>query len=644
MILETSILMATLTAAPFVAALTVAPADRLAMADRLFNRGEYAAARTEYAALEGEKEISPELLAFRRLFCAHQLGEKAAVRKDGEEFLRRYPAAKDAPEVRYFRALAAEGEDRLRELKALDADSTPPSRRASVLCDIGRLTEDASAFERAQKVDPKGPLAAYARYYHAILFAKSANAAERKQAIEELLDVAFGVDKSIGENALYSAARLTFSEKRYGEAVSLAKQYLRKFPDAKERIRELRSIAAMSEYNSGKYSSAIEFCGEEQGEEFDMVRALAYDRFGDRAKGIEAAKLYLERYPQGTHRRDIDLILSHAEFSEAEKSGDVRKMVEAARRGSELSSSAGDRLRYAWTLEKAGETGKAEREYEAVAAAFPKTAEAADALYRRGLSLIRRQQWSAAEPAFAEALSIDSFPADRRGVAAYWRAVACLKLGHTVKSEAYFKEALAAKLPPDEEREAKLSLADIAYEAGRADEALKAYAALVKGGAAERMNASKTYAIGRLLEPEAAKLCAEALVRSSSAEWRQSGYALLGDVEEKLGSSAAAAAAWTKALAEECTTESVGSAALKLGLHETASGAVESAEKHLAQAIKLNRRDSEARAQAYLALAKCALARKDEESARKYATVVVTLFEKTTVAAEAGEILRKYAK
>ena len=32
-----------------VAAVSVLPADRLAMADRLFNRGEYAAARAEYA-------------------------------------------------------------------------------------------------------------------------------------------------------------------------------------------------------------------------------------------------------------------------------------------------------------------------------------------------------------------------------------------------------------------------------------------------------------------------------------------------------------------------------------------------------------------------------------------------------------------
>ncbi len=44
------------------AAIAVLPADRLAMADRLFNRGEYAAAKEEYAALRGEKSVPADAL------------------------------------------------------------------------------------------------------------------------------------------------------------------------------------------------------------------------------------------------------------------------------------------------------------------------------------------------------------------------------------------------------------------------------------------------------------------------------------------------------------------------------------------------------------------------------------------------------
>ena len=635
MLIETSIL---------ITALTVAPADRLAMADRLFNRGEYAAAKSEYAALAGEKELPTEEIAYRKLCCAFQLGEKPEVRKDGEVFLRTFPASSNAGEVRYLRAMSAEGEERVRELRSLDAPSVSAARRASALCELGRITGDITAYERAMKADPGGRLFAYAKYYHAAALSASGNAADRRKAIEEFIDVAFGDDRTIGADALYSAACLTFSEKRYGEAVSLAKRYLKKFPDDRAKAGRLRSIAAISEYNSGKYSSALELCGEAEGEEFDMIRALATHRFGDAAKGEELAKKYLEHHPSGPHRKEMETLIALGAFSAAEKKGDDRAMLEASRRVAALSGAAGDRLRYAWALDRGGDAAAAEKEYEAVAAAFPKSAEAADALYRRGLSLVRREQWSAAELSLAEALSSPALAADRRGLASYWRGVACAQLGHTVKAEAFLKEALAAKLPPDEEREARLVLADFDYAAGRTEAAIAAYGSLVRSGAVERMNAAKTLAIGRLLGPEPAKLCAEALVRSASAEWRQAGYALLGDCEERLGNAAAAAAARVKALAENCTTESAASAALKLGEYEAAAGSPEEAEKHLALAIRLNRNDGDARARAYLGLAKCALSRDNSEEVRKYATVVTTLFEKSPSAAEAGELLRKASK
>jgi len=626
------------------AALAVTPADRLAMADRLFNRGEYAAARAEYAALAGERELAADQLAFRRLYCDFQLGDKATVRKDGEAFLKTHPASDKANEVRYFRAMSAEGAERLGELKALDADSVPASRRAAVLCEIGKLTNSAEAFERAQQVDPKGPLAGYARYYHAVILSSAKDVDSRKKAICELLDVAFGTDKTIAESALYSAACLSFSEKQYSEALSLVKQYLRKFPGNPDRITVLRSIAALSEFNSGRYSSAIEFCGGQQGESFDMVRALAYDRFGDRTNSLACAKTYLERYPQGAHRREIELLLARADFTAAEQAGDAKKLLEAARRAAALSDTAGDLLRYAWTLEKTGVIADAEAVYEQVAAKFPGTPEAAEALYLNGLSRARRGQWSGAELALGEALATGKLPAERQGLAGYWRGVACFRLEHTAKAADFFKAAVAAKLPPDEEREAKLMLADIDYNAGRREAAVAAYAELVRFGAADRMSAAKTYAVGRLLGPDEAKLCAEALVKGESAEWRQAGYALLGDVEEKRGNSAAAAAAWEKALAEACTTESAASASLKLGVYEQQKGVLDAAEEHLNQAVKLNAKDNEARALAYLALARCALARGSTEDACRYATVVSTLFEKTASAAEAGEILRKAGK
>ena len=51
------------------ATLAVLPSDRLAMADRLFNRGRYAEARAEYAALEGAKGIAGDELVYRLAEC-----------------------------------------------------------------------------------------------------------------------------------------------------------------------------------------------------------------------------------------------------------------------------------------------------------------------------------------------------------------------------------------------------------------------------------------------------------------------------------------------------------------------------------------------------------------------------------------------
>ena len=64
------------------AAIAVLPADRLAMADRLFNRGEYAAARAEYAALDGEKSVPAEELLYRLAECDRAMGKSAPLAAD----------------------------------------------------------------------------------------------------------------------------------------------------------------------------------------------------------------------------------------------------------------------------------------------------------------------------------------------------------------------------------------------------------------------------------------------------------------------------------------------------------------------------------------------------------------------------------
>ena len=154
------------------------------------------------------------------------------------------------------------------------------------------------------------------------------------------------------------------------------------------------------------------------------------------------------------------------------------------------------------------------------------------------------------------------------------------------------------------------------------------------------MGAAKTLAVGRLLKGDEARTCAQALVANKASEWRQAGFALLGDVETAETNLTAAAYAYRKCLEEPCGTEVLAPVSVKLGLHLVREGDVQEAERVLKRAVELNAQDPEARASAYLGLARAALLRNDGESAKGYATVVQTLFENTKAAAEAKEILK----
>ena len=98
------------------AAIAVIPADRLAMADRLFNRGEYAAARVEYAALSGEKSIPADEVIYRLAECDRALGKSAEARRGYGELLEKFPTSPRADRSRLMRALAGTPEERAADL------------------------------------------------------------------------------------------------------------------------------------------------------------------------------------------------------------------------------------------------------------------------------------------------------------------------------------------------------------------------------------------------------------------------------------------------------------------------------------------------------------------------------------------------
>ena len=624
-----------------IAAITVAPADRLAMADRLFNRGAYADARAEYDAIRGEGVLPYDDLLYRLAECDRALGKNAEARAAYGELLEKFPASRHADRSRLMRALAGTDDEKRSELKVLDSDRVAADIRSAALYHLGVADGDVKAFEKCVSVSPKGKYAPYAKLRRASLLASSKDAVERRQAVRLLLEIAFGDNGEFSEEALYLAATTSYGEKRYNEAATLFRRYMKGYPRGKH-IRDAVSICAWCEYLNGKYADTISLCGDGTTEDTAFLLAAATHATGDMPKAKSLFESYLEKYPQGRYRKDAELPIARIGFAAAEKDGDAAKALECALRAAAISNLASDRLRVAWAYEKGGSVEDAEREYIAVATDFPSTPEAAEAMFRKALADLREERWAAAELALAEALGGKLDPR-RQAEALYWRGIAAIRMGHEEEGIVHLREALVKGLTLDQSREARLLIADCDYNAGRTQEAKNAYSNLVKEGATARMSAAKTLAVGKMLFPgEEAEICARALIKSDAAEWRQAGYALQGAVEEEAKSFSAAVDSYRKCMAENCKTEDLPRVAARLGALETANGEWDAAEVTLSRAVELNVDDVEARAESYLHLAELSAAKGNSKNARAYATVVVTLFEGTPFRAKAEEILKSH--
>lgn len=623
--------------AVLVAAIAVLPADRLAMADRLFNRGEYAAARVEYAALQGEKSIPADELLYRFAECDRATGKTDDARREYGELIEKFPTSARADRSRLMRALAGTPEERVAELKVLDSDRVAVDIRAAALYYLGSAENDAEMLARSVRLDPKGRYAPYADFHRAAILSKSSDAAERRKAVELLLGIAFGAETQFSEEALYLAAVQCSNEKRHGEAASLFGRYLKRYPDGKHAA-DARTMTAWSCYLGGKYADAVALCGDGSTDDFAYLLGACAYATGDNESAIRYFKSYLDRFPQGRFRANAELPLARLGFDSALHGGNAPSLVENAKRAFALSGLSCDSLRLAWAYESAGMAAEAEAQYTETALRFPGTDDAAEALYRKAMAAARDRKWSKCELALAEALA-SGRNAKRRAESLYWRGISAMQLEHEQEGAAFLREALAAGLPLDESREARLALADFAWKTGNEAEAKREYAKLVREGATERMSASKILAVGKLLGGDEARTCAKRLVAGDSAEWRQAGHALMGSAEERAENFTGAVEAYRKAMAEDACVADLAPAALALGKLESRLGEFDRADATLRRAVELNSASPRARAEAYVALAKNASANGDDETARKYATVVVALFADGDLCAEANRIL-----
>lgn len=643
-----------LTVAVFVLAaaggpLAISPGDRLAMADRLFERGKTQLAKAEYEALRNEKEISADELIYRLAECERALKNTQRARELYGELLTRWPVSRHANRARLQKALAGTDEEKRTELRLLDSDQVPAEIRAAALYHLGVLDNDAKAFAAALSVDPKGKYAIYSKFSHATLTSDDPDPTIRRTATRELVEIHFSQlkkDPSLARKALYMAGVRTYGDKRYGDSSRIFRRYLSIYP-GDERAGQAKTMAAWSDYMSGKYADAAALCGDGGSDDADYLLAACAYAIGDRGQARERMAKYLTDHPQGRYREAVELPLARMDFEEAGKGEDASKAIDAALRGANLSGDEGDKLRLAWAYEKAGRDDDAQAVYEGIAKESPGTSEAAEALYRKALMDIRAAKWSAAELALAEAIA--SGKLKRREEALYWRGMAAFMLGHETEGAPMLKEALdSGKLTMDQNREARLMLADMVFKEEKVADAKAAYAQLVREGACERMSASKIRSVGRFLlyaqdgddATAEALTCAKALyAKADTPQWKQAAKALEGAAEEMRGAYSAAIAAYRAAMAEDAKTEDAPDAALALGMLESKAGNTKEADAALRTAVALNGPDPTKRAKAYLWLAKNAVAAGDTQNACAYATVVITLFEDDEITAEAQKIL-----
>ena len=619
-----------------IAAITVLPSDRMSMADRLFNRGEYEAAEKEYKTLSGQAGIAADEILFRLAECDRVAGRTGEALRGYVELFTKFPDSAHASRARFLNAMGRTGMERRKLLAELDSDRVDLETRTAALYHLGSEASDTEILEKCVKLDPKGKYAPYANLKYGTLLNASEDPAVRRKGVEVLLGIAFG-GGALADEALYLAAIQSYREKKYSEAGSLFRRYRKNHPKG-EHFDEARSMSAWCDFLEGRYADAAATCGEGDADDLAYIRAACAYSTGDNETALRLFRKYLDDYPQGAYRADAELPIARIEFDAAQRTNDVAKTIESAKRGFGLSKLAADQLRLAWAYEKAGKPDAAAAEYVQLAKDFPGSEEAAEAMYRKAMIDARDDNWSAVELSLAEAMASGKL-GKRTAEATYWRGVAAMKLGHEVEGSGFLENAVAAGLGLDESREARLMVADFDHRSGRVAQAKAAYAKLVREGACERMSAARILAVGRLVDADEARICARALAKSGAPEWRQAGWGLLGDCEMKSESYSAATEAYRKCLAEPAKTETAAAAALALGKLEFRAGEFENADRTLKKAIELNAANARVRAEAYVTLAKNAGAKGDWKTAVAYATVVTSLFDDAEFCAEAKKII-----
>ena len=239
-------------------------ADRLKLADSMLARGMASAAAVEYEALLKEEGVSKVEVLYRLGESRRQMGESAKAREAYERVIKEFPTSPLLHRARFGRALLLPPDQAEAELVKLDAGGIPDDIKAAALYQLGTISEKKpgggkEAMQRYEKLVtqyPKHSHADYARIRTAALLSAEPDLASHRKALGMYLDLSASKDPAMAEEALYFAAKQSFTDARYEEAITLYRRLREKFPKGR-RAAETRVSQAWALYCAGRYNDAL---------------------------------------------------------------------------------------------------------------------------------------------------------------------------------------------------------------------------------------------------------------------------------------------------------------------------------------------------------------------------------------------------
>jgi len=653
--------------------------DRLRLADGLIRRGLAAEAVTELQSLKNDPAAPQAEVCFRLGEAHRALGANAAASNAFADSISADPASRFAPYARLDRALLSSGDVRRKDLEALDREGIPASVRATALYHLASDAEkrdDAKTaigyYRRVLKTAPKDPVAETAHLRLASILSRSADAAERREALAHYLDLTGSSDVRLAAEAQFFAGLTAYRDGRYDDALSVFRRFTARHA-ASDRLPEARRYAAWSAYLLGRYNDALALAAELSATDEDglYLRLLALEGLVRRVDARAAAESYLKAFPSGRHAprvRAERVFLASAERDAAgtlaafDEAGDLpaelsaraclcaadaartlgneKRALELVRRvaADKTSPFAARGLYEAGVLEaRAGQIDAACADWTDLLGRWPDSPYAADALRARAMEEIRAQRFAAANRSLEELGR--RFPEKGRSAdTLYWRGVAARGADDAPAAEKLFREALSARPTDEFAREIELELAFLLRARGADAEALKLFSAVLATKTAERLPPETlAWVAERALDGKptsesadiAARFAAELVKRNADPTWNQIGGWLAGSAAAAKGETDAACRAWRTALEEKARTEAGPRCALALGKADVDAGRFEEGEKLLAEAVERASSNAAApvRLRAYAALAASAEKRNDADSALRYHLLLATLFD-----------------